>query len=156
MYKGILILDKLFLKYEGGFPPAPGKTTLRKPSLIRINKCSPSSKWSIFFNLSWKFSYPNNMILKPYFHLPKKAVLFQWEPFKNDEKCFLFHLKSSFVKIFKILFWFFYHLDKMAWLEIQDLLQSLSHHNLVNKQLQYIYCPISHEVHATTQRNLVS
>ena len=31
--------------------------------------------------------------------LPSKENLFrllQWNPFKNDEKCFLFHLKISF------------------------------------------------------------
>ena len=26
----------------------------------------------------------------------KKCYLFDWKPFKNDKKCFLFHLKSSF------------------------------------------------------------
>ena len=26
----------------------------------------------------------------------EKCYLLQWKPFKNDEKCFLFHLKSSF------------------------------------------------------------
>ena len=31
-------------------------------------------------------------------HLPEKIdfYLFQWKSFKNDEKCFLFHDKSSF------------------------------------------------------------
>ena len=29
-------------------------------------------------------------------------------------------------------------------------------HNLVNKQLQYTYCPISHEVKTTSQWNLFS
>ena len=35
-------------------------------------------------------------------HLSKKLVyLLQWKTFKNDEKCFLFYVKSSFVlKIF--------------------------------------------------------
>ena len=40
MYKVILILDKFFLKYERGVkltsPLPPGKTTLKKPSLIRV------------------------------------------------------------------------------------------------------------------------
>ena len=27
---------------------------------------------------------------------PKLCYLVEWKPFKNDEKCFLFHLKSSF------------------------------------------------------------
>ena len=35
--------------------------------------------------------------LKSDFHLSKKIVLFAWwKPFKIDEKCFLFRLKSSF------------------------------------------------------------
>ena len=36
--------------------------------------------------------------LKSDSHLPKKFrfYLLQWKPFKNDEKCFLFHLKNSF------------------------------------------------------------
>ena len=30
-------------------------------------------------------------------HLPKKKICFRWwKPFRNDEKYFLFHLKSSF------------------------------------------------------------
>ena len=41
MYKVILILDKLFLKY---FYPA-GKTTLQKPSLIRVNKVAILTAW---------------------------------------------------------------------------------------------------------------
>ena len=39
MYKAILILDKFFLKYEGergGQNDPPGKTTLKKPSVIRV------------------------------------------------------------------------------------------------------------------------
>ena len=40
----------------------------------------------------------------------KKAFYFlQWSPFKNDEKCFLYHLKSSFrsqdIYIFVMTFW---------------------------------------------------
>ena len=38
-----------------------------------------------------------NVILKSDSHLPKKMSDFlHWKPFKNDEKCFLFHRKSSF------------------------------------------------------------
>ena len=39
-----------------------------------------------------------NTFLKSGSHLPKRIVLFASfeSPFKNDEKCFLFHLKSSF------------------------------------------------------------
>ena len=41
MYKVILILDKFFVKYEAAIkltpPPPPEKTTLKKPSFIRVN-----------------------------------------------------------------------------------------------------------------------
>ena len=36
-----------------------------------------------------------------------------WKPFKTDEKCFLFHFKSSFfLKIFTFLFWIFGYVEK--------------------------------------------
>ena len=39
----------------------------------------------------------------------KYFYLLEWKPFKNDEKCFLFHLESSFrspyIKIFVLTFW---------------------------------------------------
>ena len=44
--------------------------------------------------------------------LPTKKICFicfWWKPFKNDEKCFLFHLKSSFhsqyIRILVLTFW---------------------------------------------------
>ena len=45
-------------------------------------------------------------------HPPKEIFyLLQWKPFKNDEKCFLFHLKSSFcfqdISSFVLTFWLF-------------------------------------------------
>ena len=47
-------------------------------------------------------------------YLPKEFVLFAFrKPFKNDEKCFLFHLKSS-LRFFSRLFG---HVGKAAWLE---------------------------------------
>ena len=48
MYKVLLKLDKFFLKNEGGVkltPPLPGKTTFKKPSLIRVKK-----SWQSYFN----------------------------------------------------------------------------------------------------------
>ena len=36
------------------------------------------------------------VLLKSDSHLPKKTFLFASMPFKNDEKCFLFQLKSPF------------------------------------------------------------
>ena len=44
----------------------------------------------------------------------KLCYLSDWKPFKNDEKCFLFHLKSSFRSKDKRLFG---HVGKTAWLE---------------------------------------
>ena len=56
--------------------------------------------------LDWESS-----ALKSDSHLPKKVCyLLDWEPFKNDQKCFLFYLKSSFrsqdVQVFVTAFWF--------------------------------------------------
>ena len=43
----------------------------------------------------------------------------QWKPFKNNEKCFLFYLKSLFVlKIFNFLSWLFDHVEE--WLDYED------------------------------------
>ena len=51
-------------------------------------------------------------------HLPKKIVLLQWKPFKNDENVFYFIFKALFVlKIFKFLSCIFDHEEKAAWLE---------------------------------------
>ena len=45
--------------------------------------------------------------------LRSETIFCKWKPYKNDEKCFLFHLKVLFVlQIFKFLPWLFGHLDK--------------------------------------------
>ena len=44
---------------------------------------------------------------------------------------------------------------KTAWLERYDWFQNLWRHNLVKIQWKYTYYPISHEVKATTQWNLI-
>ena len=48
-------------------------------------------------------------IVKTVTHPWKDLLLFQWKPFKNDEKCFLFHVSSSFhscdIYIFVLTFW---------------------------------------------------
>ena len=65
--------------------------------------CSP-------VNLQHIFRAP---FLKSDSHLPKKSYLLQRYPFKNDEKYFFFHLKSSFrsqdIYIFVSTFW---HVEK--------------------------------------------
>ena len=53
---------------------------------------------------------------------PSKKYLFYllwWKLFKHDEKCFLFHLKSSArSQDIKFLPWLFAHVEKKVWLEI--------------------------------------
>ena len=45
--------------------------------------------------------------------LRSETIFCKWKPYKNDEKCFLFHLKVLFVlQIFKFLPWLFGHLHK--------------------------------------------
>ena len=47
------------------------------------------------------------------------CYLLDWKPFKNDEKCFFFILKTLFVpKIFMFLPWLFGHVGKMTWLTV--------------------------------------
>ena len=50
----------------------------------------------------------------------------------------------------------FGHVGEKAWLERQGWLQNSRRHNLVYKQLQHTYCPISQKVRATTRWNLVN
>ena len=45
--------------------------------------------------------------------LSSETLFGKWKPFKSDEKCFLFHLKSSFrSQMFKFLSWLFGHVAK--------------------------------------------
>ena len=72
------------------------------------------------------------------------------------KNAFYSSLKFSFVlEIFKFLSWLFGHVEKIAWLEGQGWFLNLWRHNLVNKQSQYTYCPISHEVKGMIKWNLV-
>ena len=73
----------------------------------------------------------------------------QLKALKNDEKCFLFHFKSSFrsqcIVIFALAFWSY----RTAWLErLTSLISKFMTFNLGNKQLKYKYCPTSQEVKA--------
>ena len=48
---------------------------------------------------------------------PSKKIYYflKLQPFKNDEKCFLFRLKALFaLEIFKFLFYLFGHVEKTA------------------------------------------
>ena len=50
------------------------------------------------FNIFFQEMFQKIQNFKSDSHLPKKILLicFNGSPLKNDEKCFLFHLKSSF------------------------------------------------------------
>ena len=70
---------------------------------------------------------------------------------KND---FYFILKDLFVfKIFKFLLWVFDYVEKTAWLKNQANFEIYDFTALVNKQLQYTYCQISHELKLIRQWN---
>ena len=87
----------------------------------------------------------------------KGTVFANWKPINNDEKSFLFYLKSSFrsqdIQVFVLTFW---SCIKRIWLERQGQFWNLWHLNLVKKQLQYTYWSISQEVKIARQSNLVS
>ena len=69
---------------------------------------------------------------------------------------YLIKLKAlSSLKIFKFLSWFFGHVEKTVWLERKSKFENLWCHNLVNEELQHVYCPTSHEIKATRQWNLL-
>ena len=112
----------------------------------------------IFWKLKISFTEIFHESWKSDSQLTKKfCYLLHWKPIKNDKKCFLFYLKTLFVlKIFKLLSWHFGHVGKTSLLERQGWLQNLWRHNLVNKQLQYTYWSISHELKGTRQCNLVN
>ena len=59
-----------------------------------------------------KISENTTSHLKSDYHIPNKLFyLFQWNPFKNDQKCSLFHLTSSLrsqhIWVFVLTFWSF-------------------------------------------------
>ena len=94
--------------------------------------------------------------LKVRLSAPKIIVcLLQRRLLKNDEKCFIVCLKSSFSYL-NFLFWYFGHVENTAWLERKGHFKNFWCRKLVDKKLQYTYWPISHEVKATRQSNLVS
>ena len=124
---------------------------LKSNNIISHRKTPNTEKhfypWLISFNL------------KSDSHVPKKFcfICFNESSLKLIKNAFYFILTALFVlKIFKFLSRLFGHVGKTAWLERYDLFQNLWHHSLVNKQLQYAYYPMSHEVKATRHWNLVS
>ena len=63
------------------------------PLGYRIRTCL-----SIFYNKHWNFNAKDMLIFKVGLSPFKKNFfhLLKWQPFKSDEKCFLFHLESFF------------------------------------------------------------
>ena len=88
-------------------------------------------KIKIHYSFSWRRT------------LKSETIFGNWKPFKNDEKYFLLHLKSSSfsldIQIFVLNFW---SCRKTAWSERYGLWR----YNLVKKQAQYTYWLISQEV----------
>ena len=75
MNKVILILDKLFLKYEGMGgrqidppSPLPGKTTFKKPSLIRVKTFRAEIFSSSIFSF-FKMKHLNSQVKEGKIHL---------------------------------------------------------------------------------------
>ena len=108
----------------------------------------------------WKskhYGYINSRLiiifLKVVFSPSKKIALFiSMEVLEKWWKIlFVFH--SQDIKIFVLDFGL---VGKTILLERYGLFQILWHRNLLNKQLQYTYCPISHDVKAIRIWNLVS
>ena len=85
----------------------------------------------------------------------KKIVLFASVKVlnKSNEKNFLFHLKISFgfqdILIFALDFWLFRKNCNIR--KIRLISKFMTSQAGVNKQLQYIYCPISYEIKTTEQ-----
>ena len=68
------------------------------PLPVSFSKPWQTRAWKrIQFLFLYMAAYVYHIKLKSDSHLPKKLrYLLHWKPFKSYEKCFLFHLKSSF------------------------------------------------------------
>ena len=87
----------------------------------------------------------------------EETIFDKWKPLKVMKNAFYFTLKALFVlQIFKFLSRLFGHVEDGSIRKIRSDRQNPWRHDLVKKQLQYTYCPISQEVKATRQWNLVS
>ena len=84
---------------------------------------------SLFF-MALSFSY--SLILDSHFSKKKLFYLLQWKPFKNDEKCILFHVKSSSHSqdnVWEICVWIFLRLTSKT---SQSRQQTITIHILPN------------------------
>ena len=105
------------LKKDVYFKRNKNKACINKACIICIEYKNYSNLWNIslysltewgvsLYRAAWSCT------------LRYEAISGKWKPFKNDEKWFLFHLKSSFcsqdIYIFILIFWL---RRKTAWLE---------------------------------------
>ena len=138
-------MDTLLLKWEKCQPLSNKFLRVKKSphSLGGRTICTFDSCWFDLFHFLF-----SKVGLSP--SKKKLYCLLHWKPLKMMKNAFYFILKAlSALKIFKFLSWIFGHVEKIASLERQGLLQNSWHCNRVNKQLQYTYCPVSREVKAT-------
>ena len=87
----------------------------------------------------------SDLYLKSGSHVPiKLCYIFHLKPFKKDEKCFLFYLKSSFrSQYFQVFVMSFRSCWKNGLITKIRLTSIFTRHNLVSKQLQYTFSNIS-------------
>ena len=76
-------------------------------SRFQMKKCLPYTKTMLCREALHQFM--DLLILKGAFFARSETIFDNWKPFQNDEKCFLFHLKSSFrsqdILIFHLKCW---------------------------------------------------
>ena len=88
----------------------------------------------------------------------KIQFLITERPLKMMKNALYFYLKSLFrsqdIYVFAMTFWS--RRKNSSIRKLRLISKSAWRHNLVNKQLQYTYCPRSQEVKATRQWNLVN
>ena len=124
------------------------------------NWCSPKSDRWFFFSLSLSEDFSIEMILKSDSQLQKKKNVLTClieSSLKVMKNAFYLILGAFLVlNIFKFLSRLFGHIEKTAWLKRYSWFQNSWRHNVVYKQLQYSYFPISNIVKTTRQLNLVN
>ena len=97
--------------------------------------------------------YSNKLVFQVVYRLLRLSQVWynfcNWKCFKKDEKCFLFHLKSSLkvLEIFNFLSWLFGHVEKRLDQKHEDNFKIYGVTIwLIAKQLQNTFCPIFQEI----------
>ena len=138
--------------------------------------------WNSFLQFYFEITKINLNLLPSYESIPKRQLISWLRRNKAEETSKVGQWSSKkivtsvsmkdFKKWWKVLFisssklfWFSRHLNfcldflvmsKNCLIRNMRLIPYLWRHNLVNKQLQYTYCPTSHKVKATRQWNFDS